>query len=173
MVYDADGEKHWEDPQVVRLREDDTNDEGDLPLLNSVGGQGTLAMLDNCLGAGSEMTEVFKAIVKREAPDASEEASVQKQNKEAVRKGHTSIDSDVDVAGPSTKRQKLHALAAGQADGPRQPAQESVAAKVDVDTPENASGAVAEAEHRHCTHWARPHCAMAVRACSGQALARL
>ena len=145
MVYDADGEKHWEDPQVVRLREDDTNDEGDLPLLNSVGGQGTLAMLDNCLGAGSEMTEVFKAIVKREAPDASEEASVQKQNKEAVRKGHTSIDSDVDVAGPSTKRQKLHALAAGQADGPRQPAQESVAAKVDVDTPENASGAVAEA----------------------------
>lgn len=47
VVYDADGETHWEDPASIHLLggvrggvNDDDIDEGDLPMLDSLGGQG-------------------------------------------------------------------------------------------------------------------------------------
>ena len=152
VVYDADGETHWEDPESIQLRADDSNDEGDLPLLDSLGGQGTLAMLDTCLGAGAEMTEVVKSIVKREAPDNADDASGQEQSREAVSNDHASSGSDAGGSGAASKRQKLDTSAAaptqdgasGGANAPLQSAQGSAVAKVEVDAPEDSSGAVAE-----------------------------
>ena len=83
VVYDADGETHWEDPVSIRLlgngeggsnAVEEDNDEGDLPMLDSLGGQGALASLDTCLEAGAELSAAVRSVVKTEPYDPGQGA---------------------------------------------------------------------------------------------------
>jgi hypothetical protein len=69
VLYDADAETHWEDPENIRLLDgrgagvcEDDFDEGDLPMLDTLGGKGALASLDSLLGTCADMNEVVKSI---------------------------------------------------------------------------------------------------------------
>ena len=127
VVYDADGETHWEMPESIKLRyggdggdiRDEDMDEGDLPMLDSLGGQGALASLDTCLDAGDEVGDAVKSIVmpvKRETDDPSQGDGV-------VASGNGEICSSnrCGSVGMGRKRKKRKAVAesvvAGEGDG--------------------------------------------------------
>ena len=71
VLYEADGEIHWEDPESLQLLGGtggvvDELGEGDLPLLDSVGGQAALEDFDACLGVGSDVAKAVLSVVKSE-----------------------------------------------------------------------------------------------------------